>query len=836
MENKIYSVVKKGNEAREAIFKGMTEVKDVVAPTIGAAGRNAVYKDIGPTVTNDGVSIARRIHPKDEFERLGADMIKETAEETNKEAGDGPQPLYSRVLTPDGFKKMGDIKIGDKVCGTNGSIQNVLGVFPKGEKKIYKVKFSDGRVVECCEDHLWDVRTHWGLRMTLTVQQMLEKGIVKETGENKQYQFYTPRSNAEFTKKELPLDPYLVGVLIGDGSLSMSDSTEISLGINKEHILDQLIFPKGISMNVSLIEDKNYFRVKIVGHTENGETIRDFLKEIGLQGTTSKTKFIPPLYLYSDTKDREALLRGLADTDGYTSERGLLEYSTVSKELHDGILELLRGLGRAAFSYLRERNGDSYSDTPLYRISELKGYKYGDKIVNIEKTDKTTQMQCIKVSNPDNLYFTEDYILTHNTSTSIILAHALIEAALEEVKTKNPMLVRRELDKAKEEVLGLLKESSKEIKTDKEILDVAKISVEDNKLAEIIADTIKESGENGTVIVEEGTGYVVEKDVVKGYFWDRGYVSPYFVTNEKMESVLEDVTVIVTDRYMNRNLELIGAVNELHQKGAKSFLIIADKMEGELLQTLITNQLKGIIKVCAVVRPPADEELEDIAAITGATALTREKGIRQIKAEHAGKAKKVIATRERVIIVTDDSMPTQQFRIESLQKEVENEKDEDKLKFLKERLSKLTDGMAVLRIGARTETERKYLSLKVEDAVNAVISAKKEGIVKGGGVALYEIAGKVKNTLLQKALQKPYLQILENAGIDPTKKISGDGYDVLTGEVVKDMFKAGIIDPTRVERCAVENAISLAGTVLTLETVVAHLREVEPGFVVSSQD
>lgn len=504
MQRKIYSEVKKGNEAREAIFKGMTEVKDAVAPTIGASGRNAVYNDLIPTITNDGVSIARRIHPRDEIERLGANMIKQTAEETNKEAGDG-------------------------------------------------------------------------------------------------------------------------------------------------------------------------------------------------------------------------------------------------------------------------------------------------------------------------------------TTTSIVLAHALIEEGLKEIENKNPMTVRRELEAEKDNIIALIKDSARKVSTQEEIYNVAKISVEDDKLAKIISETVKEAGENGTIIVEEGDGYDIEKDVVQGYFWDRGYVSPYFVTNEKMECVLEDVTVLVTDRYMNRNNEILQAVNELHSKGAKSFLIICEKMEGELLQTLITNHLKGILKLCVVVRPPSDQELEDVAEVTTGTAITREKGIRAIKAEHAGKAKKVIVTRSRTIIVSDDTFSTNKFRVDGLKKELEKEKDDKNQKLIKERISKMSEGMHVLRVGARTETERKYLALKVEDAVNAVISARDEGIVKGGGVALYEISHKVDNPILKKALQRPRLQILENAGLPLDELEEGfDGYNVLTGEKVKDMFDEGIIDPARVERCVVENAISLAATVLTLEIALSHHSEPMP--------
>lgn len=407
------------------------------------------------------------------------------------------------------------------------------------------------------------------------------------------------------------------------------------------------------------------------------------------------------------------------------------------------------------------------------------------------------------------------------TTTSIVLAHALVEAGLKD--SRSPMVIRKELEKAKNEVVKRIKSSSKEVKTDKELLNVAKISVEDDKLAKIVADTVKNAGEFGTVIVEEGTGYSIEQDSVNGYFWDRGYFSRYFSNNEKGESVLEDVSVIVTDRYMNRNLELMGVLNDIHEKGAKSVLIIADKMEGELLQTLITNHLQGRLKVCAVVRPPSDEELEDIASITGATAITKDKGIRKITSEHVGVAKKVISTKDRVVLVTDESIPARQMRVETLRKSLKSEKEDELKKDISERLAKLTDGIIVLRVGAKTESERKYLSLKVEDAVNSVLSAKEEGIVKGGGVALFEISQHIGDPIMKEALKKPFETILRNAGIEAGKELEeNDGYNVLTGEVVNDMFKEGIIDPAKVERCSVENAVSLASTVITLDSVIVR--------------
>ncbi len=406
------------------------------------------------------------------------------------------------------------------------------------------------------------------------------------------------------------------------------------------------------------------------------------------------------------------------------------------------------------------------------------------------------------------------------TTTTVVLSYSIVEEGLKHIGDEgvNAMQVKKDLEKAGKEVVELIKKSSKKIKTDKELLDVAKISVENDEVAQVVADAVSKAGEYGNIIVEEGEGYNIEQEEVKGYYWDRGYVSPYFMTNEKTESVMEDVAVIITDRYMNRNLEVMGTLNALHEKGVKSVLVIVDKMEGELLQTLITNKLKKILNICVVTRPPADEELEDIASISGGTAIIKEKGIREIKPEYVGYLKKVVATPNRTILVADESKGYKD-RVKKLQSEFKETENEE----VKQRLSKLTDGLVVLRVGARTESERTYLKLKVDDAVNAVQSAKQEGIVEGGGLTLYKISEQIKNPILKEALKAPYKAILRNAGIRP----DGSGYNVLTGEKVEDMFKAGIIDPAKVERCAVENSISLASTVLTIQSLVVGLEEKE---------
>jgi len=411
------------------------------------------------------------------------------------------------------------------------------------------------------------------------------------------------------------------------------------------------------------------------------------------------------------------------------------------------------------------------------------------------------------------------------TTTSIVLAREILEAGIKELeKGENPMVLKAKIVAEKDRAIELLKAGSRPITTDDELLSVAKISVENEKIAKIVADSVKKAGIHGNVIVEEGSGYEIETEEVKGYFWDRGYVSPYMATNERMEAVLESPAVLVTDRYMNVNRELIPALDGMMKQGYSTFVVVVDRMEGELLQTLIVNKIKGKISIVVVKRPPSDEELEDLAVLVNGTAIVKDKGIREITSGHFGHAKRVIVTKDKTLLIADDS-PARTERVKKLEEEMkENDSDE-----LKSRVAKLTDGIVVLRVGAKTEAEMKYLKLKVDDAVLACKAAKEEGVVKGGGIALYSIGLKLIGTaVIAKALMEPTRKILSNAGMENKEVnvgVSFDGYDVLTQKGVTDMFEAGIIDPTKAERVALEAAVSLASSVLTCESVIVEKKE-----------
>jgi len=409
------------------------------------------------------------------------------------------------------------------------------------------------------------------------------------------------------------------------------------------------------------------------------------------------------------------------------------------------------------------------------------------------------------------------------TTTTIILAQALITRGFEQVSQgKNPMVIRKELMEAKDKAIEILKSISRPVDN---LFDVAKISVEDEKIAKIVSEAVEKAGKNGSVIVEESNGYDIEKEEVQGYFFDRGFISPYMVTNpDKMEAVLNDAVVIVTDRHLNLNKELMGCLSEIHQSGKNNVLLICENLEGELMQSIIANKMKGLIITVVVRRPGTLEELEDIAVLTDSTAVTDAKGIKEIKYIHLGKAKRVVIKRNQTIIVAEPNEKLTQ-RIADLEKEVLEDPNNE---LLKSRLAKLVSGVVILRVGAKTEAERRYLKLKVDDAVGACRAAQEEGIVEGGGVSLLTIADKLGDGLLGEALKEPYNRILANAGIEN----DGRKYNVLTGDVVKDMFEASIVDPTKVERCSIENACSLAGTVLTIESATVQIDKSIEGTVV----
>ncbi|MEK7568773.1 MAG: chaperonin GroEL [Patescibacteria group bacterium] len=451
------------------------------------------------------------------------------------------------------------------------------------------------------------------------------------------------------------------------------------------------------------------------------------------------------------------------------------------------------------------------------------------------------------------------------TTTAVVLMQAIVSEGVKQTTMGvNAMGIKLGIDAAKTAVVAALKDLAKPIKSKEEIMQVATISAESAELGRIIADTIDKVGKDGVVTVEESQAFGVEREIVTGFEFDRGYVSPYMITNpDRMEAEYRDTAILLTDAKISSVKEIVPLLEKLAQSGKKDLVIIADDVEGEALATFVVNKLRGGFNVLAIKAPGygdrKKEMLEDIAVTTGATVISGELGLKLETADLSllGKVAKVISTKDKTIIAGGKGKKAEiEARVATLKaqlKQSENKYDREKLE---ERIAKLSGGVAVIKVGAATETEMKYLKLKIEDAVNATKAAIDEGIVAGGGTALIKVAeavrGKVKKTnggnfdaeykvgweLLLKALEAPLRQIAINAGkddgaviVEKVRTAKGNaGYDAVADAIVPDMLSAGIIDPVKVTRSGVERAASAAAILLTTEVAVTDEPEKEkPG-------
>ena len=847
-----------GPDARQKLEAGVNKVADAVKVTLGPRGRNVVIfnqNSGNPIITKDGVTVAKSIDLDDPYEDLGAQLCKQVSMKTNDVAGDGPQPLYSKVLTPSGFVEMGSLKVGDEICGTYPTFQKVVGVFPKGMKQIYKVFLSDGREVECCEDHLWKINLAFsGEQKTFTTKQIYDMNphTVNREG-HKRHKFYIKRSVAEFKSRQFVLDPYLVGLLIGDGSLSGTGSIELALGPNDGYIIDNIMLPEGLTLSTRFVERKNYFRVKIKGKTLDGKTIHNLVDEIGLLGTKSDTKFIPSDYLYSDIESRKALLRGLTDTDGHVNVRGLIEYSTVSKRLSDDVLELFRGLGNAAACYMhmRKPNG-SYSNTAIYRVIELKGDKNGTSIDAIVPTDKFTEMQCIKVSNLDSLYFTNDYVLTHNTTTATVLAQAIVTEGIKYVTSgHNPLSIRRGLEKGLETTLELIDACSKPV-SDRSVIEfIAAISGNEQEVGQIVADAIEMTGSDGVITLEESRDRETTFRMVDGFSFNEGIVSPYFINNNsKNLTEYKDVNIIMIDGELVSFSELVPAIEKC---GKEPVLILAESFSQDALIGLVHNKQRGNFQWFAVKTPGFGQQkreyIKDICAMVGGKVFNKESGHTFDKFDQSflGRAKRIVSNKDKTTILEGSSDPVVlSERLELLRNILATTESSYEIEKLNERIGKLNGGIGVIKIGASTDTELKEKKYRYEDALNATRAAIEEGIVPGGGSCLLRISEEIESKtvldendeneiygirILSAAMKAPFKQICINGGFSPdvlSDKILNSefpiGFDAKYDRIC-NRIEYGVVDPSKVTKSALSNAVSIASLILTTETLIAPIIE-----------
>jgi chaperonin GroEL len=435
------------------------------------------------------------------------------------------------------------------------------------------------------------------------------------------------------------------------------------------------------------------------------------------------------------------------------------------------------------------------------------------------------------------------------TTTATVLAHAIFKEGLKYITAgANPVAVKRGMDKAVEAIIAQLKKMSKPVENKEQIAQVATISANnDKKIGELIAEAMDKVGKDGVITVEEGKSLHDELEVVEGMQFDRGYLSPYFVTNpDKMVAEYEDAYVLLYDKKISNMKDLLPLLEQMVQTGNKPLLIIAEDVEGEALATLVVNKLRGVLNVVAVKAPGFGDRrkamLQDIAILTGGQVISEELGrtLESATLQDLGQAGRIVVDKENTTIVDGKGDKASiEARINQIKKEIEETtSDYDKEK-LQERLAKLSGGVAVIKVGAATETEMKEKKDRVDDALSATKAAVEEGIVIGGGAAILKAAKKAEIEsvdadeqigidIIKKAVKAPIKQIAENAGFEPgvvaltvEEADEETGFNAATGEYV-NMFEAGIIDPAKVERIALQNATSVGGLLLTTEAAVTE--------------
>ena len=437
------------------------------------------------------------------------------------------------------------------------------------------------------------------------------------------------------------------------------------------------------------------------------------------------------------------------------------------------------------------------------------------------------------------------------TTTATVLAQAIVQEGIKNVAAgANPMSIRRGIERGVAAIVQSLGQLSKQIKTREEKAQVASISADDEKVGALIAEVMEKVGENGVVTVEEGQTLGLDKEVVEGMQFDNGYISPYMITDTKrMEAEMQEPMILITDKKISAINDILPLLEKLAQAGKKNFVIISEEVEGEALATLIVNKLKGVFSTLAVKAPGfgdrRKEMLGDIAALTGGTVITEDVGLTLEKAEitHLGQARKVVSDKDHTTVVGGKGdKATIDERVNQIRKTLEATESEFDREKLEERLAKLTGGVGVIKVGAATETELEEKKHRIEDAVSATKAAVEEGIVPGGGVALIRAISslndvKVKGDetvgvrILRRALEEPLRQIAANAGQDGavvlaevSKRDGNYGYNAAEDKY-EDLVKAGIIDPTKVTRSALQNAASIAAMLLTTEVAVTDLPE-----------
>ncbi|OGJ00100.1 chaperonin GroL [Candidatus Nomurabacteria bacterium RIFCSPLOWO2_02_FULL_40_10] len=442
------------------------------------------------------------------------------------------------------------------------------------------------------------------------------------------------------------------------------------------------------------------------------------------------------------------------------------------------------------------------------------------------------------------------------TTTATVLAQAIVAEGFSAVNSgANPLVLKKGMDKTVEWVIDFLNKKKKTVSGYEKIKEVASISANDQGIGKLIADVFKEVGKDGVVTVEESQSAEMSKELVEGMQIDKGYVSPYMVTNtERMEAIYEDASILITDKKISSIQDVVPLLQKITESGKRELIIVAEDVDGDALATLVVNKLRGNFQALAIKAPGfgdrKKEMLDDLAIVTGGQVISEEKGMKLegVELSMLGRAHRIVATKETATFVGGKGKKQDiDKRVSQLKSQIDKSTSEFDKEKLQERLGKLSGGVAVIKVGATTETELKEKKFRIEDAVSATRAALEEGIVAGGGIALFEAARELAITnvkgvpsvgdesrgvnIVRSVLEKPLRIIAENAGKDSNEVVSkvfametGMGLDASTGEYV-DMFKQGIIDPFKVVKASLLNAVSVASMILTTEAVVTDIPE-----------
>lgn len=833
---KVKSVAKKiytrGPELDAIILRTMAIISDIVGGTLGPGGRPVLIEryehNLPPMVTKDGVTVFRALGFRNATAHTLAESVRDAALRTASEAGDGPQPLWSQVLTPTGFVKMGDIQVGMKICGTNGSIQEVVGVYEKGQKEILEVSFGDGQVVECCADHLWAVYPYdYTQKQILTTRKIAE---IFQYGQD-----YDPESGYFTPLTEVELD-------------SGPDCPPVD--------------PCGYSFGILVA------------------------------GSVPEIEYIPRSYLFSTRQTRRDILDGIIDTlnniNGNTDADRLFEFRTSSRQLAEDVTFLARSLGRSVWlsDFQPEQNG--------YKVIErASDPDLGNRIVDVKATGRFTEMRCIKVSNPDNLYITDGFIVTHNTTTATILAEAITRQA-KKYCLQNPRVSAQKVVRRLEQVFRDVIEPS--IKTlsrkadistgeGRELLrNVAKVSANgDTELADAVMQCFDLVGDDGNVTIAELNGpsrYEVEK--IEGYPITMGFEdscgkfhSKFINDPASQRTVLEKPVFILYHGRLTEFQSLMGFLDLIGQNwqsigGPHNVVIVATGFSEQVLTALALNfpepSSLNVFPLLVPQLPHPNAQLDflgDLSCITGAKVLDSiSSPLEKATLEDLGPGVASIEIsrfRSNVVGMAQDPETEEGLvqspvalleelrllRVDELQVQLKQAASELERIYIQERLGKITGGIARLKVMGVSNGELKEKRDRAEDAICAVRGAIKWGCLPGGGWTLLNLMCVLKDlndpiisNVLTPALMEPVNRLYQNLGVTEEemqailqpileRMVYGQDplvYDLLEGKHI-DPWVGGVLDSTPAVLEAIRNSVSIAALAGTLGGTVVQERD-----------